>query len=84
MSDGMDYQTKLLEEVRTDVRAIRRVLYGNGLPGVITRLDRLEEWRKSASRFGATWRERAWNIGTTIVIALITAVATLLGYGGLT
>lgn len=49
MSRGNIHRT--LDDVKSEMRALRTVIVGNGVPGMMTRLDRLEQ----AEKRRATW-----------------------------
>lgn len=53
-----------INDIKADVREIRTSLAGNGNPGIITRLDRVEQRHKHLAR--ATWILVATFIGAAV------------------
>ena len=82
-----EHTTKLLEEVRADVKDMRRLLIGNGKPGVIGDLRDLKAWRERTTRHDHTTGSRWWDVGkiliASVVTALVTTLTTLAGMGAL-
>lgn len=60
-------QSVILERIETSVASINKCLVGNGKPGLLTRVDRLEVWDKTKNKV-------LWLLGGTTVGGFITWV----------
>lgn len=79
------------DELRADVKEIKRYFVGNGTPGIFTRLAIIETWktqreeeikteRAEEKEEAKTGQERAWEFAKPFVINAINAIVLIAAF----
>ena len=67
-----DEQTRAdLTEIKSDVKAIFRILHGNGTGGIVTRINLLEQSQEHTVCELRKVRSRAWDTGKVFLAAAL-------------